>query len=195
MIRISITGKARSGKDTLARIIDKECNFSMLPTRFLAFADPIKKIAHKAFPQIPRKWLYGSSEYRSEIIPGAFKNGVPLTVRQLLIDIGNDFGRAYNPNIWINNFNHRYQNILEKQSDQGVIIATDVRRRNEFDFLKSIGFYNIRILRHDYTKIDDISETDQDRILDSEFDAVIENNKDKKYLKLWAQQIRSQLPN
>jgi hypothetical protein len=195
MFKISITGKAKSGKNTVAKLLVKELknNKPYYAHQFIAFADPIKAMAHQAFPQIPRRWLYGDSKYRSEIIPGAFKNGTALTVRQLLIDLGNDFGRKYNHNIWINNFNNSFQKVLilnnHPKKYRNIIIVPDCRRRNEFDFLKALGFFNIKILRDDCTKINDISETDQDGIQDTEFEFVIHNNGTKADLKKTIKQI------
>ena len=159
--------------------------------KFIAFADPLKQMALTAFPEIPRKWLYGSSKYRNEIIPGAAKGNCPLTVRQLLIDLGNDFGRKYKPTMWIDNFHHRLEKIYLKNPE--VIVVTDCRFRNEFDYLKEEGFFQIRIVRNAHTKINDISETNQDGILDSEFDAVINNNGTKTDLKKQVQSILDRL--
>lgn len=188
MYKIAICGKANSGKNTIAelfcdavrgRISEEGEDVSFGPTwfkgiKFLAFADPIKEMIRTAYPEVPRKWLYGSSKFRSKVIPGAFKNGVPLTVRQLLIDLGNDFGRANKPDIWLRNFDHRLAKALKK--NPRIVVVTDTRFRNEFDHLKSLGFYQIRLLRDSHLKIDDISETNQDGIADSEFEAVIHNN-------------------
>ena len=193
MFKVAITGKANTGKNTVSKLLVKGL-FANYPEdypkeyiHFIAFADPLKKMARLAFPQIPRKWLYGSSKYRKQVIPGAFKDGVPLTVRQLLIDLGNDFGRKYNPILWINNFDHALKK-LEKKTPAAVIV-TDCRFRNEFDHLKGLEFFQIRILRNDHSKINDVSETNQDGILDSEFDVIIDNNKDKVHLKKQVQQI------
>jgi hypothetical protein len=191
MYRIAITGKARSGKDTTAKLLVQTIRKLDAPlkysAKYMAFADPIKKIACQMFPDIPRQWLYGSSELRGNIIPGAFKGAIPLTVRQLLIDIGNEFGRQYDPKMWINHFKHAYDQACLKGTD--IIMVKDVRRRNEFDFLKTQNFIQVRVLRDDCTKIDDISETDQDGIQNSEFSFVIDNNKDKKYLKQQVEHI------
>lgn len=202
MYRIAITGKANTGKNTVGKLLNKEIYLmdqqvagkytNKFKPKLLAFADPIKEMIQIAYPEIPRKWLYGSSKFRSEVIPGAFKNGVPLTVRQLLIDIGNDFGRANKPDIWLRNFDRR---LIKAQNDPHttIIIVPDCRFRNEFDHLKTLGFYQIRLLRKDHTKIDDISETNQDGILDSEFDYVIHNNSTLKDLGLEVKKIVSKL--
>lgn len=185
MYKIAITGKANSGKNTLGELVvdhlrerlflEKRVKSVYNSAKYIAFADPLKKMARESFPKIPRKWLYGPSKFREEVIPGAFKNGVPLTVRQLLIDLGNDFGRKYQPDLWIRNLEHRV-NKLSKNPKTQMIVVTDCRFRNEFDFLKESGFFQIRLLRDSHTKINDVSETNQDGILDSEFDYVVHNN-------------------
>jgi len=184
MYKIAITGKANSGKNTLGKLIvdhlheriilEKGTYNTASRSKYIAFADPLKKMARLAFPSVPRKWLYGSSKYRAEIIPGAFKDAEPLSVRQLLIDLGNDFGRKYQSDLWIRNLEHRV-NKLSKGSTE-VVVVTDCRFRNEFDYLKGAGFYQIRLLRDSHTKINDVSETNQDGILDSEFNFVVYNN-------------------
>lgn len=195
MFKISISGKANSGKNTTARflkqeIIERGKSLSLnLDPKIMAFADPIKEMARIMFPNLPRKFLYGSSKYRSEIIPGAFKDGKPLTVRQVLIDIGTKLGRNYNDSIWLNNFDHRLKKIENKP-----IILSDLRFRNEFDHLKSKGFFQIRLIRDEELKLDDISETQQDLIKDEEFDFILKNNDGLKELKLKIRDIVNKLP-
>lgn len=198
MYKIAITGKANSGKNTLGELvvsrlrsrIHKELGRGSVhnDAKYIAFADPLKKMAREAFPNIPRKWLYGSSKFRAEVIPGAFKDGVPLTVRQLLIDLGNDFGRKYQPDLWIRNLEHRVKK-LSRNPRTKTVVVTDCRFRNEFDFLKAEGFYQIRLLRDTHTKINDVSETNQDGILDSEFDYVVNNNGTLQDLMIEAEKI------
>lgn len=187
MYKIAICGKANSGKNTLGKlIVDEICqrneNSSALKGwdvqevsyKFIAFADPLKKMLRIAYPDLPRKYLYGSSKYRAKVIPGAFKNGVPLTIRQALIDLGNDFGRANKPDIWLRNFDYSFNKMVRRKTD--IVVVTDVRFRNEFNHLKTLGFFQTRLWRDEYVKIDDESETNQDSIKDDEFDFIIHNN-------------------
>ncbi len=185
MIKIAITGKANTGKNTVSKLIVKDLPY--IRAKYLAFADPIKEMIRIAYPELPRKWLYGSSKFRAMAIPGAFKDGVPLTVRQCLIDIGNDFGRANKPDIWLRNFDVRFNK--QVKANRGVVIVTDCRFRNEFDHLKSLGFYQIRLMRDSHLKIDDISETNQDGIRDDEFNHVIHNNSTLAHLEAEAKKI------
>lgn len=185
MYRIAITGKANSGKNTVGKLLSRA--LCKTDSHFIAFADPIKEMARIAFPEIPRKWLYGSSKLRAQVIPDAFKNGSPLTVRQLLIDLGNDFGRKYRTDLWLKNFDIAYEKLLRKNAQ--FVAVTDVRFRNEFDHLKDRGFFQIRLLRDSHLKIDDESETNQDNIRNEEFNAIIHNNGTMRELKAEVEKI------
>lgn len=182
MYKIAITGQANTGKNTLSRMLVKELRKTKgnyLGASYLAFADPIKEMVSVMFPQIPKKHLYGSSEFRKEIIKGAIdKDGNPLTIRQLLIDLGTEMGRKYKESIWLDNFDERIKELPTK-----IVIVTDVRFKNEFDHLKDKGFYQIRLYRQTDTVINHISETQQGSIPDSAYDYVLFNNAGLKELK------------
>jgi hypothetical protein len=183
MYKIGIMGNANVGKNTLGKMLVRQLReyhgTKYESAYYLAFADPMKEMIRHMYPATPRKFLYGSSRFRNEIVPGAFKNGVPLTVRQLLIDIGT-LGRSYNPNIWIDNFNQRFTSTDEKS----IVVVPDMRFRNELDYLRGKGFYLIRLYRDTgQSKIEHISETGQAAILDEEFDYVLFNNNPIKDLK------------
>lgn len=185
MFKVAICGKANTGKNTVGKLINKSLYKEFVGKRtiscdYIAFADPIKKIVRTMFPDLPEKFLTGSSKFRSEIVPGAFKDGKPLTVRQLLIDIGTS-GRAYKETIWLDAFDSAFQKSVDKQKT--LVIVTDVRFVNEFSHLKKRGFYNIRLLRDEHLKIDHASETAQDGIRNDEFDFVLNNNGSLKDLK------------
>lgn len=193
MYRIAICGKANSGKNTVAKALRKEISEYQkgISCEYIAFADPIKAMIRLMFPHLEEKYLTGSSAYRSEPIPGAFKDGVPLTVRQLLIDLGTGVGRACKETIWLDAFDNTFQ---KSQSQlKNMVIVTDVRFRNEFDHLKNKDFVIIKLWRDDHLKIDHASETNQDSIKDDEFDFVLHNNGTLKDLKLAVAQIAKQI--
>lgn len=186
LYKIAISGKANVGKDTfaklLAKYIQKKINKELaksnhspikLEKTFMAFADPLKEMALIMFPKTEKDDWFGASANRSKIIPNAFKNGQPLTHRQVLLDIGTELGRSYNQQIWIDNFENRL-NDLQLSEDQ-IIIAMDIRFRNEFDYLKKQNFYTIRLLREESSNINHSSETDQILINNNEFDMIISN--------------------
>lgn len=173
MYKIAIMGKANTGKNTLAGLLIDELAKDSLSYKCIAFADPIKEIVMTMFPRANRNCLYGPSQLRAEAIPGAFKDGKPLTYRQALIDIGTEVGRKYSDKIWLENFDHRFDLITND-----LVIVTDCRFRNEFDHLKQKGFFQIRLYRETGApEIQHISETGQATIRDDEFDYVLFNTK------------------
>lgn len=187
MIKIGICGKANSGKSTVGKFIMKELrkqlkNKPHISCKYIAFADPIKAMIRSMFPTLPEKYLTGPSNLRSSVIPDAFTNGKPLTVRQLHLDLGTAVGRTYKGTIWLEAFDYAF----EKAKRKDVVIVSDVRFKNEFDHLKKLGFYQIRLLRDDpdaAVKSNHASEVEQDIIQDDEFNFVLRNDGTLKDLK------------
>lgn len=199
MYKIAICGRASTGKNTLANLLHQEIYerdnagyhakhgmYSMdmsLSWTTMAYADPIKEIVSLMFPNSNKECLYGPSHLRAEPIPGAFKNGKPLTYRQVLMDIGTEVGRAYNDKVWLEAFDNRFEDaVVNNKYD--LIVVTDVRFRNEYEHLKRKGFFQIRLYRETgMAPIEHASETDQKSIRDEEFDYVLFNNKSLEDLK------------
>lgn len=197
MYKIAICGRANTGKNTLSKLLEEEIlerdnsahqakrglPLEQFFWKTLAFADPIKEIVLIMFPHASKECLYGPSQLRAEPIPGAFKNGKPLTYRQALLDIGTEVGRSYNDKIWLENFDQRYEQLLLR-SKLDLLVVTDVRFRNEFEHLKKKGFFQIRLYRETgMAPIEHVSETNQSSIADEEFDYVLFNNKSLEDLK------------
>jgi hypothetical protein len=104
MLKIAVSGKAKSGKDTFSKLLEKSLEDRIEDfrgTRLFSFSDPIKKIIKIMFPKIKNKYLYGPSEYRETVIPGAFLNGQPLTCRILLQNLGTEVAQGYKKDIWL----------------------------------------------------------------------------------------------
>lgn len=193
---IAISGKKNSGKNTLGKLLFKKFKkiHPKATCEYINFSDPIKKIVRIMFPDLPEKYLTGPSKYRNEIVEYARNlpsNGVgELTVRQLLIDIGNGLGRKYNNHIWINAF----ANTFKKTKKSSFVIVNDCRFANEFEHLHGNGFYMIRILRNGNSNdSQDSSEVEQDTIPDSDFDYIVNNDDDLKNLNKHASNIISAL--
>lgn len=169
----AISGKARAGKNTVASLIVEKFGLPESKTKIVALADPMKHIVKSMFPEASEECLFGPSELRSKVISDKYldKQGKPLTYRQVLIDLG-AFGRQYNTDIWLDCLVEDAKRSIEKW----VYIVSDVRFINEFNFLKKAGFCMIRVLRDESAHIDDISETQQEIIPNSEFNHVIVNN-------------------
>lgn len=173
--KIAISGKARAGKNTVASMLIETLEFgNNSKGKIIAIADPMKFIVKSMFPEATDECLFGSSELRANFIDENKYfdvNGNPLTYRQALLDIG-AHGRKYNKDIWLN----LLVQDANRSNDINTYIISDVRFLNEFYYLKNSDFTMIRVLRNDSSKIDDISELEQEKIMDSEFDYVIHNN-------------------
>lgn len=184
--KVALCGKANSGKNTTAKLIadslcSREDEYNMI-----AFADPIKEMVMTMFPWADKNCLYGSSKLRGNVIPKALdQEGNPLTYRRALIDLGSQ-GRAYNPLHWIDLFDYKVSNIKDNLLiDAGpfgifvkkkLVLCTDVRFRNEFDYLKSKDYFLIKIKRDSDIVINHSTETNQDSIQEKEFNYVFSNN-------------------
>jgi len=163
MKKIAIIGKARSGKNTFANLLQMEFKNKYVDSNIyqFAFANPIKRIFSSYFPEADSKYLFGPSELRSNIIHPKYvnDNNIPITYRDGIIAIG-EMGRSLNSNFWINKLNEEF-NTINFQSLHNLILITDVRRQNEFDYCKSNGYYMVNILRDSQTS-NHSTETDQE---------------------------------
>jgi hypothetical protein len=203
MYKIAISGKANSGKDTVAKLMwDILKNTLPYSKTYLtkrteaiqkvALADPIKEMILLMFPRTQRKMLYGPSKFRSTEIPGAFKDGQPLTYRKLLQELGTTVGRGFREDVWIDALNYK----MEKAENRGYLlfIVTDVRFRNEFDSIKKSGYTMIRVKRDEQLQMNHSSEVEQESILDNEFDFILDNNGTKDDLRVKIVQILNKMP-
>lgn len=173
--KIAISGKAKSGKNTIAEFIADYLIGSNWAENIeiLAFADPMKQIAKIMFPEINDSSLWGPSQERATLIPSAIDSNLQiLSCRKLLHDIGK-FGRAFNLNIWINAVLSKINSMPE---NYGAVIS-DVRFKNELKACKENNFILIRVVRQNNdSTIDDISEVDLDDVSNSEFDFIVNND-------------------
>ena len=185
MVKVAIFGKAKTGKDTVANIIVNQLKLTSDQYKIAAFASPMKHIVETMFPLVNKEHLYGASEYRNELVdPNSPKlldsNADPLTIRRLLMDLG-AFARLYNENVWVNILSYNLQQEMTDPNKLAFIVS-DGRFINEFNYLRKENFFLIRIKRPGYTKIKNVSETEQDLIPDSNFHFIINNNSTKGHL-------------
>lgn len=174
---IGLNGQARTGKDTFASILSKKLTERSLVVNTIGFADPIKHIAQTMFPTLTNEVLFGPSEFRDSVIEGAFVEGKPLTVRRLLIDIGEN-SKQYNPKIWINLARYKIFNELKPD----IAIITDCRFTDELNFLIEENATLLKIVRKTNLQINHKSELEQLGFNNEIFTQIIDNSKDLDYL-------------
>lgn len=102
-----ISGKAESGKDTVANLLMKNSNCSV--NYNMHIANSVKRIARDDFGWDMQKDAKG---------------------RALLQMIG-DGGRKYDPDIWINKFVDDLDGVLSQINGDTLIVVPDVRYKNE----------------------------------------------------------------
>jgi len=184
---LAICGKKNVGKNTFSQLI-----MDQLPCQanIMAFADPIKEMVMLMFPSAERECLFGASSLREKIRPNACdQEGQPLSYRQALIDLGT-LGRKYNPNIWVNAFHNRW---CCAHTDCELLICSDLRFMEEFEYLKTNGFLIVKLVRDTGFHSTNASETTQDAIRPEQFDYIIENNGSLQDLTEQAQKIAAHL--
>jgi len=124
MIVIAFCGRLNSGKGTAARILEEQFGFTPM-----AFADPLKQITHQLFGT-SKEELWGPSERRGK------------RTRTILQQLGTEFGRKFDPDVWVNQTHAR----LRKWEFSGIdtcdllppinveeprVVITDLRFPNE----------------------------------------------------------------
>ena len=149
-MKFAISGKSRSGKDTIADYLTKY-GF----TKY-SFAKPLKEMAISCF---------GCTS--DEVY-----NTKPSNVRNCLISLGKA-GRDYDLNFWVNK-------CLSKIEKDELAVISDLRYLNEAEILKKNGFILIRVNRdvedrrqYGISNTEDLSETELDNY--DKFDYIIDN--------------------
>jgi len=156
---IAISGKARSGKDTLCSMLLERLDS---PWHREAIADQVKiewvGVNQAAVYAMhgPTAALEWANDHKSEIRDGLIERGV--------------FRREQDPEYWLNKLPLR----------SGAII-TDVRFRNEYDYFRDMGFIMVRVDASEATRIERGGDTSGHAIeteLDGpiNWDYVVEND-------------------
>ncbi len=188
--KLAIHGKAKTGKNTVAKLIHEICNYDVYET---AFALPVKNELINLFG-IDREYLFGPSQKRQEF----FKDDI--SYRDLLIEFG-QFCKKYDPDIWIKKIesnilknyyspgfeqpkeivfdqNTLYLNTCYRAKEYKLILITDLRFMREYEWLKKEGFKILKLTRsnNDYSN-NNISETELDSLADDLFDFHVDNHR------------------
>jgi hypothetical protein len=120
---IGITGRARSGKDTIADYVCSEYEYAPL-----SFAAPLKSMVSALLGE-PESWV---NEHKDEHIMGL------ASPRRLLQTLGTEWGRQIiDTNIWVNILSREVSK-LDPDWYNGVVIP-DVRFNNEAEWILANG--------------------------------------------------------
>jgi dephospho-CoA kinase len=129
VIKIALTGKLRSGKDTVANHLYIRHSFNRV-----AFGDALKKNAHAVFP-----WIYEWNKPRA----------LYQQFGQLM--------REIDPEVWIKHAERAVQGAIDFRVNTGAeqigVVITDLRQPNEYEWARANGFTIIRITAPDEDRI------------------------------------------
>jgi dephospho-CoA kinase len=153
VIKIALTGKLRSGKDTAANHLYIKHGFSTV-----AFGDALKKNAHAVFP-----WV---SEFSK---PRALYQQFGQLMRQI------------DPDVWIKHAEQAVKGAIDYNVNTGAekvgVVITDLRQPNEFEWARNNGFTIIRVTALDEDRLwraklagDDFNEADLEHETESHID-------------------------
>jgi len=141
LVIIGLTGRAHSGKSTLAQLLDDH------GWRRMSFADPLKDMVRGLLYSCnmsvgeAEARLYGSR--KEEIIPG-----LGVSSRRLLQFIGTEGGRGAHPDLWLRAMEMRLANAT------GKVVIDDVRMDNEAEMIHRMGGKAYRIERSGGAKVE-----------------------------------------
>ena len=170
-IIIGISGKMKSGKDTLASILFNSLKSEKSVT-IISFANVLKEITSYILSKFDKKFdkklLYSQEGKESFFKP------LYVTLREFLQKFG-CFMRDLNQDCWINY-------VKSEMNKYDVVIIPDVRFQNEAEFVQKNGIL-VRLESKRCLKSDHISETELD---EWEFNHVYHNDGTIEDLKMFA---------
>lgn len=135
---IGLSGYARSGKDSVAKVLVEEYGYTRL-----AFADTLREALYALNPNIASDFGVGPLREVVDRVGWDKAKVVFPEVRELLQRLGTEAGRdLIHPNVWVDA-------TFTKMQDGGKYVISDVRFPNEADAVKQWGGKVWRIMRPD----------------------------------------------
>jgi hypothetical protein len=139
---IGITGKAGTGKDTLADYLVEKHGFHRY-----GFADPIKELLNEFFGWKPHQWLDRDWKESPQIIDGSIP-GLSWSPRQLAQWLGTEVGRnTFGQDCWIKRFERYYECLDSFDPGATRFVISDVRFNNEAVAIRRMGGTIIHLTR------------------------------------------------
>jgi len=171
---VGISGKARSGKDTVADLLMAKYAEQSGITHKYSFADPIKKACSELFGINIQMFYSGNREL---ILP---EHG--LSIRQIMQRFGTECMRGhFGEDFWIKKAECEFERIKEISENEqyapvSLIVIPDVRYCNEADLIRKYGTI-IHVDRDDVPdEVGDTGHTSEVGIARHMDDIMIDNN-------------------
>lgn len=157
-IKIAITGKMRSGKDTLREYA--ESKYNMTP---FTFGETLKKSFHKEYPHIPVK----PKPHRGYQLYGQLKREVYGDDYWIIkcmesIDACEKIAQGYS--VSPNYLPSKYDLLVDQENFKESVfspIISDLRQQNELDYCLYRGFHVVKVECPDNIRIERIKQSDE----------------------------------
>ena len=148
-LRIAVGHQARVGKDTFGDYINDKytCIIVKFATKLYEITESIQRILNIKVTKDP----------------------------VLMQTIGDGMRSHYGEDVFVNQLVDEIVDIERNNPDQNIII-TDLRRVNEFNAVKKLGFITIKVIKPDRIIDRDSSHISEVDLLDQEFDYTIIND-------------------
>ena len=161
---IGVSGRKYNGKDSIADYLVKNHGYIKL-----SFADQLKKALELLF-NFDHDQLYGS---KKELVDEYWG----YSPRYLMQYLGTQvFRDTIDKDFWVKSLEN---NIIKNYHDKKIVIS-DLRFTNEYNMIKKLGGYVIRVKRDSISNLD---QHESESMIDSlYYDFLIENNYDIDYL-------------
>lgn len=144
-------GRAGSGKDTFASIIEEQIN----NTKKIAFAGEIKK-------ELSRHYKIDEIHFHDRVLKESFNEKILTTPRKAMQNYGTFIRSLYGFQYWTNIVKERILNM----TDDTTVIVTDVRYPHEVEMLLNLGAKFIFINRdHVLGKLNTFNAHDSELIV------------------------------
>lgn len=153
---ISVSGKARSGKDTFSEMLAEELSkFEQKPYVLMAYATELKNRVQKDF-DLSWEQLWGTEK---EVEDNRYQkeDGASFWTGREILQAYGQFYRTIKQDFWVE---HLFNVIKEKNYNN--VIITDARHKNEVDAVLNRSGYHVRVTRDTKEHVhgnDHISET------------------------------------
>jgi hypothetical protein len=182
-----INGLMGSGKDFTANELKNKLEKNGKTVEVLAFAEPMKFILSTIFDITIDELNYyknNSKEVKLSTIVGSHDVVNNTDFRKLIQRFGSEGMKpVFGIDVWANLV---YQKITSSNSD--VIIISDFRFNNEFNYLKNMNYknlYNIKTIRIIGSDDSSLNTHDSEKIPNIDFDVIIDNSKKNHIVSEW----------
>jgi len=184
IIVIAVSGKKGSGKDLFYTFAK-----ARVGAKRVAFADYLKHLARQLFKLSVEQTDGKQKEEPTEYV----RDGKALTPREILIDLGRWF-RSVDPGFW---YKKAFE-IINGMNHGTIVVVTDMRFKNEADYIKEQGGYLVRLERTQEKRnevypgnkfAEDASEVDLDDYKRFDFTIEAKDNNNPQQLKQQVEKI------